>query len=574
MAGQEDGLPYAERSQTPDLQSAGMPAVTAPSAGLLDMLGSGSAGAMAGAGLGGMNSAAVLGMMQPPSQASVYAAALSGGISAARGQADPVQAIQQNAQKQQNVMAQMFAKMQQDQRLAAQWGITNDRLQREESRREKDSLFHQQDVIAQRATARAKLQLGAYDTFLASATKPETRLEIAGKKAHVMEGLMGVPVPQNVVEGWALPNPVAKERNDQIIQAFNTAGDDPMKQQMVAQQFRLDPQSATFYSTMVKSDAFLEANGVKTRQQLHGEQIDREIKEQDLLDKKTPRELRGDPKYTMALRGMSQKLFPNREYATLSEPERTRVGDAVHNQMKVEEERTLRLRNELSTERLLAGIDARLAGKAAQPTNPLVVQKMVTPFQKADQLLDSVALIREKMKGIPDDALPSSDSLFAQKWAATKRATFYKGNDAIFSFQQLWAPITIGQIDRGYFDDKGVRIAAAFGKQLEVTDNLPTRKVMNSYLDTLEKMVTEKSLKDLKVLQTTPGTPAEVLEGAKGIMAPRMLKFPTTPLDTAPALVQQKQFMDMRKGSKNYGKAVLLEFSAGDVIPPGYVEIK
>ena len=552
--------PDSEPTRAPDLQQA----TGQPSGGqgsLLDAIG----------GMGGsIPNAAILSLLQGPSFGQRMGQAMAGGVAFMRNQPNPATAIIEQQQQQQLGIAQMLQKMNDQQRLATQWSITNDRLNREENRREKHTLFTEQNIAQKRATEKQALQLKAYDNFLEAATTPETRAGLAQAKAKVMEGMMGTPVPQNVIEGWTLPSPVSEQRNKQIATAFNSAGDDPEKQQVAAQQFRLDPQAVKFYATMVKSDAFLAANGIESSDVLHGKEVDRQVKEQDLIDKQAKRaapELAGDPKFAMAMRSMSQTMFPGQQYTDLSEPDRAKVFNAVHQQAKTEEEQKLRLQNNLQTERLLAGIDARLAGQLNKPTNPVLVDKLVAPYAQGDSYLKNIAQLRADLKGIPEDALPASNDKASQLWAQIKRNTLYTNDQSVFNLMQHWNPITVG-LDRGYFDEKSVRSIQAYQKQLSAVDGLPPRKVMEGYLSTLEGLIKDKMGRDLAVAQV-PGsnTPPEVIEKAKYLTAP-WLTAPSSPLSTPP-LIQRKQFMDMKTG-----KPVWATLSPGDPIPPGYVEIK
>jgi len=587
MAYSEDGQPYATRSDTPDQQGAGVvnpPTMTMPS--LLEALNMGGAAPAPPpgmpppppGGLGGGGMGSLLGMLPPPvSQASVYAQALSGGISAMRGTPDPVQAIVQNQQQQQNAISSMLMKMSEMQRQGMQWGITNQRLQREEDRREAKDQFEMLDKLGARKRQDMEFQLKALDGQMAGATDPDVRLMIAQKRAKVEENALGTPVPQNVIEGWALPSPATEERDKQIKQAFAVAGGDPEKQQLVAQQFRLDPQSVKYYTGITANPALI---GLKTVQDLRAQDVKDQVAEEQLFDLRAKRawpEMAGDPKFAMAMRAMSQQLYPGQKYTELSESEKTAVFNGVHQQAKAEEEYKIRLQADVQTQKLLAGInasaDARAAAQAAKPTPITAMQRYMQPYEQGATFLNSIAKLRADLKGIPDDALPESDSKLAQLWASQKRGWLYTNNESLKNFVQNWGPITIG-FDRNYFDDKGQKSVRVFDEQLKVVDNLPPRKTIEAYLTRMEGLLKDRMGQHLET-DSIPGagTPPDVLARAKFITAPYIKQTPATPLE--PLKIEKTgRFMDMRKGSATYGKTIEATYNIGDAIPDGLIEVK
>jgi hypothetical protein len=525
-------------------------------------------------GMGGGGMGSLLGMLPPPvSQASVYAQALSGGISAMRGTPDPVQAIVHNQQQQQNAISSMLMKMSEMQRQGMQWGITNQRLQREEDRREAKDKFEMLDKAGVRAREQTNFELKVYDGQLAAATDPDVRLGIAQKRAKVEEKVLGTPVPQNVVEGWARSSPASEERDKQIKQAFAVAGDDPDKQQLVAQQFRLDPTSVKYYVGLTANPALI---GLKTLQDLRHKDVQDQVAEEQLFDLRAKRawpEMAGDPKFAMSMRAMSQQLYPGQKYTELTEQQKTAVFNGVHQQALAEDEAKAQRAADAQTNKLLAGIDARAAAQANKPT-PLPIQdRYLKPYMTGTTFLNSIAKLREDLKGIPEDALPSSDNIAAQLWASSKRKMFYGNNESLKNFALNWGPITVG-FDRDYFDDKGQKSVRVFDEQLKVVDNLPPRKTIEAYLTRMEGLLKDRLSKHLET-DSLPdvGTPADVLARAKHLTAPYIKQTPTTPL--APLTIQKTgQFVDMRKGSATYRKTIEATYNIGDPIPDGLIEVK
>jgi hypothetical protein len=484
-----------------------------------------------------------------------------------------VRQIINDQQQQQNAISAMLMKMSEMQRQGMQWGITNQRLQREEDRREAKDKFEMADKAGVRAREQMAFQLKAYDGQMAGATDPDVRLMIAQKRAKVEEQALGTPVPQNVIEGWALPSPASEERDKQIKQAFAVAGGDPEKQQLAAQQFRLDPQSVKYYVGMTANPGLI---GLTTVQDLRRKDVQDQVAEEQLFDLRAKRawpEMAGDPKFAMAMRAMSQTLYPLQKYTDLSEPEKAAVFNGVHQQAKAEEERKIQLQADAQTAKLLAGIDARAAAQAAKPTPLAAMDKHLEPYTKGVTFLNSIAQLRADLKGIPDDALPSSDNKAAQLWASSKRALFYANNESLKKFQLNWGPIGVG-FDRDYFDDRGQKSVQVFAPMLNVVDNLPPRKTIEAYLTRMEGLLKDRMSQHLAG-DSLPdgGTPADVLARAKHLTAPYIKQTPATPL--APLTIEKTgKFMDMRKGSATYGKTIEATYNVGDPIPDGYIEVK
>lgn len=555
-----------ERAITPDLQSAsGLPGGggAPPNASLLDSL-SGNA----------LPQAALSSLLQPVSQGMGYAEALAGGVAAMRNQPNPVSQIIDRQQQQQLAVSSLLQKMGESQRLATQWAITNKRLQDAETRQEKHTAFQEAETTKTNEQKHHEFLLGVNQSLLDKTTDPAARQALAQERAKLIEKATGQPAPAGTIEGWIAPTPETKEREKQLGMAFSLAGDDPQKQILAAQKFNVDPQTAQYYITNVKDPRFLKDLGLTSNEDIQAQDIQRQVHEQQLIDLQAKRkapELVGDQKFAMALRTMSQELFPYQNYSDLPEPKRAQVFDALHKQMKIEENEKIRLQEEARTRTMLAGIDARLAAKTAQPANPTVVAKLVQPFDKGVGYLKSIAQLQEVMKSIPDDALPSGESYPAQLWASMKRNTAYKNNQAVLTMRQLWAPISIG-LDRGYFDEMNVRSVRAYDKVLETVDNLPPKRVMKAYLDTLDKMIKNQMQTHLDTMTIPESlTPPEAIAKAKFLSAPYLKAKPESILSPG---TTQKTVLDLRKDSKTYNKPIIVELEAGEALPPGFVEIK
>lgn len=313
MAGQEDGLPYAERSQTPDQQAAGLPAISAPSAGLLDMLNgpSGYAGAMAGAGPSGLP--ALLGMMQPPSQAATFAAALSGGISAARGQADPVQQIQQNTQKQQNVLGNMLAKLQEHQDLNRyRQSLISDRDREFRLRTEQFQAARDQEALKKNEAALTTMR-SVLDN---PNTTPSAITLIGPQYAQKMKETFGVDIPPSIVQ-----RTMSEKEQDQVLLDLRSG----LPPELILKNHpAMSPQDLQAYGAIKDNRTVLERLKLKSPEDQQEQALRIKGLSADLIEKEHP-ELRLDPKTGAAALMKAKILFPGQDYHTLDTEQRAMV---------------------------------------------------------------------------------------------------------------------------------------------------------------------------------------------------------------------------------------------------------
>lgn len=275
--------------------------------------------------------------------------------------------------------------------------------------------------------------------------------------------------------------------------------------------------------------------GMMTPEEKRKEQADLAIAEAKAVEAKLPREMRGNSELVTQIEMEHRKLNAGRLYTDGTETSQRQAYESVIRQRKIDEERKLRLQSELRTDQILAGVDARLANAGKKPLTPaqmLQLEKQVAPFKKKTDLVSIV----EKLGGIVDGldkagGLPKGDDVASMLAAKVRRNTVLKGHPSLFQFEQLWGPISIGQIDRNMFDEKGVRAITAFAKQIDAVDNMPSAKSIKNYLDVIRTELIRTMGEDIKIKRKL-GAPAEVLEVLGELYAPYG-EVKTSPLATS-----------------------------------------
>jgi hypothetical protein len=326
MADSGDGQPYETRSDTPDQQGAGVvnpPTMTPYS--LLNVLGGMGGGAAPPPpppglppapppGLGGGGMGSLLSMLPPPvSQASVYAQALSGGISAMRGTPDPVQAIVHQQQQQQNVISGMLMKMQEQQDLNNyRKTLVADRDR--EFRLQTDKFA---EAKTQAALKKNEAALVTMQGVLDNPNTPPAAVAILGPQyAAKMKETFGVDVPnaisQRVMKG---------DEQDQVLMQIHEG----LPPEIILKNHpSLTPEDLQSFTGIKDNPAVLERLKLKSPQDREEQSLRIRGLNADLLEKEHP-ELRLDPKTGAAVLMKAQTMYPNQTYADLTPEVRGRL---------------------------------------------------------------------------------------------------------------------------------------------------------------------------------------------------------------------------------------------------------
>jgi hypothetical protein len=261
--------------------------------------------------------------------------------------------------------------------------------------------------------------------------------------------------------------------------------------------------------------------------------LDLKIKEGDAALAGHP-EMKGNANVIDAALILAQKEF-KKPYLSLDFQQQMSVLESARAQVQAEEERKIRMQSQVSLDRAVALLDAKQSHATGKPLTPLQSQKLLEGPERARNTLDALDRLGgeiDKMDKL--GALPKGESWAAQKLAQFNREVLLRGNPAVFQFKQMWSPISVGQIDRGLFDEKNVRFKAAFEQQTGVTDNMPPAAAMKSYLAAMKELIRGKAVGDVAEWEEL-GYPPLVIAAARrklGLGGPQTL--PQSPL-TPPA---------------------------------------
>jgi len=141
------------------------------------------------------------------------------------------------------------------------------------------------------------------------------------------------------------------------------------------------------------------------------------------------------------------------------------------------------------------------------------------PIKKKASILEQIDKLKAVIDNIPEGAFPSGTDLPSQLAADFRRNVQYRGDNSVFQFQQLWGPISVGQIDRGMFDEKGVRAIQAFQKQLGAADKFPPKAALKAYLDNVRESLVRSGTQNISEAQKLGFRP-EVLDVMREVWAP------------------------------------------------------
>lgn len=434
---------------------------------------------------------------QPPALGQSLASALAGGVALQQGVPNPVAQQQAQAQQQQLQQAQLLERIQ-------------DQRQRAARQRQEDLL---------------KIS----DTFLKADDEASRRFgaKIRGDAAKAM----GIEVPQDALVGLVTRRVDADEQK-QISSEFER-GFDPRVIQ--SNHPTASPQLLQEIQKARGSDTSRRLLGLPTVQDEKLKALDVRIKEGQAAEAGHP-EFRGDGKVIQAATVIHQQRF-GKSYLDGDGKSQTDALAFARQQVQAEDDRRIRLQSQVSLDRALTLAQAKSSVQSQKPLTPLQKQKLLDPIQRVRATLQAMDQIEAKIDAMDKlEALPTGDSYAAQLAAKGKRELFLRGNQNVITFKQLWAPVSVGQIDRGLFDEKNVRFKAAFDQQTGLIDNMPPAAAMKEYLKTVRSLIQDK-LRDNITDWEDSGFPPDIVGVAKrvlGQVSGQPVPLPTGPL-TPPA---------------------------------------
>lgn len=261
----------------------------------------------------------------------------------------------------------------------------------------------------------------------------------------------------------------------------------------------------------------LERIGADSESARKSKLLDQQIKEATLAEKNHP-ELKGDAKTVQAMIALHRKLY-GKDYMEGDSQTQAKAYELAHAQSLAEEEKMLRLKSQLDVSKAIEIATIKASVVQQKPLTPMQKTKAIEPISRARNTMGAVQKLEQIVDSMPEDVFPKGEDMASQLWAKGKRATMYRGNSALQQFEQWWGPVSIGQIDRGMFDEKGVRAIQAFSKQVGMVDNLPPRKAVKDYIQTVKDNLTRKMGEDVQDMEDL-NYPPDVTSVARKIYEP------------------------------------------------------
>jgi len=114
--------------------------------------------------------------------------------------------------------------------------------------------------------------------------------------------------------------------------------------------------------------------------------------------------------------------------------------------------------------------------------------------ERIGQIRSDLGVLREAAKGLDKSGLlPPHGATGLDVFASRLQREYLDPTNVHYvRFMQLWSPIMIGEVDRGIFDEKGVRSIQAFQQQIDITKSLPSYRAIEALLATLDQSLQSK----------------------------------------------------------------------------------
>lgn len=278
-------------------------------------------------------------------------------------------------------------------------------------------------------------------------------------------------------------------------------------------------------STLLKMDPkYLERLGADDQASRDAKEVERKLKATELLAKQKdlnlPIELkRGSPEFVERVQAIYRKQNNGAEFVDGDGASRARASQAALDEIQMNKERIERMKAQFSLEKGLA----LLAARPVKPANAMTMMQKTKELGKIegyDKLMSSSNEIRAMLPELDKlGVMAKGDDLLSQGKAQANMALFAAANPTVKRFKLLWPAFEVGQVSRGYFDEKNARQKQAFEEQLGITKGLPTRKAMEDYLDMLDGLTVDQMRTTIKRYETL-GAPEDLIQAAQDVYAP------------------------------------------------------
>ena len=447
----------------------------------------------------------------PPSTSRLFAEAVTGGLNPAGVNHYRAERLQQEQQAQRQALMTAQMAMQRQSQMEA--------IQARKAQRE-----YQQNKAAFDA-----LNKMVFDP----AIPLSARQGLAKQFGAQAKQFLGIEIPTSILD-----QSIASPDVDRVLLDLHRGMPDPLIRQAHP---NLKPEDIPLFRGMLKNPAALESIKAKTPEQRAKDALDLDIKEGQAIQAQRPE--MGSKDISEAARLFSSLYPGKRFYEGTDEQQHAALAQAT----AIREAREDKVRRESEAARLqnsLTLLGARADAKGEQPLTPGqqvqmgkwldVTKGQAQTIRMIDNVLDQVD--RMSKKGI----LPTSTDYASIKIAQFNRNIRYRGDSDVMNFQNQFAPLAIGKIERGMLDDKGVRIKDAFGKVFNVPDEMPPAQAIKDYLNFYRGELITSMRKDLEAKKGLGARP-EVLDTMRVFAAPYLgeskHELPPREQPAAPALV-------------------------------------
>jgi hypothetical protein len=378
-------------------------------------------------------------------------------------------------------------------------------------------LQSQRDREAERAFKQNATTLTIEKGVLESLPEGPLRARVADSYAKKLSAFTGNPLYGEL--GAAL---ATKKVSPEAVSRVMAMGAQKIDPNLIALQTGVPVEKVT---TILGMDPkTLEKMGIESEAARKDKEVARTLKATELLTKQRdlnlPLELkRGSPEFVERVQAIYRKQNNGKEYVDGDGASRSQAAQAALNEIDMKRERLERLKADLSLEKGLA----LLAAKPVKPANAMTLPQKTKELGKIegyDKLMSSSNEIRALLPELDKlGVMAKGDSWFAQSKASANMELFARSNPAVKRFKLLWPAFEVGQVSRGYFDEKNARQKQAFEEQLGITKGIPSRKAMEDYLDMMDGLTVDQMRTTIKRYETL-GAPEDLIQAAQDVYAP------------------------------------------------------
>jgi hypothetical protein len=176
---------------------------------------------------------------------------------------------------------------------------------------------------------------------------------------------------------------------------------------------------------------------------------------------------------------------------------------------------TARRTSALEDQRHQNRLDLEEAKRKGKQLDPAKAIKLLEPIRAAGTVSSELDKMLEGYEAMATKGLvPKSTGLLSAVGAKATQMTRFNDPDWK-KFTQLWGPRMIGLVDRGAFDEKGVRAVSVFKNQLDATTGLPMSvEAMRSMIRELKDSSRTRATTQLETLKAV-NAPDEVIQRAQ-----------------------------------------------------------